>query len=714
MRHLLWLFLILSGALFAKDSQDFDPKAALEEAQKRLESLTDPESDQYQEWREELSRRIEILKEMIRTDDGREALLDPTEIVERKKQAKGELETRNKTDAIESVKLNAPEELAEYETAFREAERKSSESRSRLDQLNTRSEGIPAEIERLGDLEAKAKLLLEQIGQDDELKLYRAETARMTLRMVENRRSYLRDAQKLFVDLIPVRQLEADLATMDLERAQTAFKLAGEEATRLRESKAERLAEKAEAEQKAAERETDSVERFRKEVNAESTRLRSETDGIRIKIDELKLEITEREQNLERIRQEMEHLEKRMKIRSKGADQLLKTTLDRALRGKQYLGQMILPVLLDELSTCESEQVILLDLQWTLQLPMQDNARMQALLNEVPSERHEEAERAFDEAIRGADGLLSAIRAKKTALENMDFLFGQLSALTDEIDAELDILILYLRSRLFWVQSTLPISMSNFVDAGQEILKIGRVVEEQEIFSKLSIAFRNNPWRFVGLLLAVGLIILAYLVPNKLRRRFLREGKQQTASGWRPALYRSFLALLSAGLPAAAYLFTAYLVRVINLEMEVQGILPTFLVILALFTFIRRLGARFLAAEGVATQYLGMPRNLATQLVRSINLLTTGGILFYAPAAALGGEPLLLEHIPRVLHLFWFVMAAMSLILLIRRKGPLVDQCTRSLPTLKRSRTARSSACRIPSGVSACAWPPFRWRPTSA
>ena len=47
--------------------------------------------------------RIEILKEMIRTGEEREALLDPTEIAEFKKQAENALEARKRLGAIESI-----------------------------------------------------------------------------------------------------------------------------------------------------------------------------------------------------------------------------------------------------------------------------------------------------------------------------------------------------------------------------------------------------------------------------------------------------------------------------------------------------------------------------------------------------------------------------------------------------------------------------------
>ena len=72
----------------------------------------------------------------------------------------------------------------------------------------------------------------------------------------------------------------------------------------------------------------------------------------------------------------------------------------------------------------------------------------------------------------------------------------------------------------------------------------------------------------------------------------------------------------------------------------------------------------------------GMRADVAAQILRSVRMTTMAALVFLAPGKVLAGTPFELKHIPRLLDTAWHVTLALSLILLMRRKGAVVATWT--------------------------------------
>ena len=103
--------------------------------------------------------------------------------------------------------------------------------------------------------------------------------------------------------------------------------------------------------------------------------------------------------------------------------------------------------------------------------------------------------------------------------------------------------------------------------------------------------------------------------------------------------------------------------------------LPELFYFVAAIIFVRSLARRFLGPNGIAPR-LGMRSDIATQILRVIRLVTLAALFAWAPAAVLIDPPFSLEHVPRLLDTVWAICVTLGLIVLIRRRGPLIQHWT--------------------------------------
>jgi len=100
------------------------------------------------------------------------------------------------------------------------------------------------------------------------------------------------------------------------------------------------------------------------------------------------------------------------------------------------------------------------------------------------------------------------------------------------------------------------------------------------------------------------------------------------------------------------------------------------LVLLAGIWFPRRFFSMVLRQDGPAVRAKHLEPEVAARLRFSVRLLTAAALLFFAPYAALGAEPLGLVAVPRLLFTLFFAVLGFSLILLLGRNGPLISLWT--------------------------------------
>ncbi|MEE9127559.1 MAG: mechanosensitive ion channel domain-containing protein, partial [Planctomycetota bacterium] len=136
-------------------------------------------------------------------------------------------------------------------------------------------------------------------------------------------------------------------------------------------------------------------------------------------------------------------------------------------------------------------------------------------------------------------------------------------------------------------------------------------------------------------------------------------------------------AVLRAAVVPVALGLAVLLVYRLDLAPALEAPLVTVLTVLAWVVLVRGVAKRLLAANGVATRFLGASEDVTAQLLRNIRFITTAALLLYLPWSLLRAAPFQLVGLPRLLELAWFLCLGLVMIRVIRYRGPVVQRLTR-------------------------------------
>jgi len=660
------LILLLAALARAQDDPFSDAAidAGLADAQERLGKLTD--ADESKRWRGPLETRVSLIGELKATRAEQQALPSLKDIEARRVAAQRAIDELRDQPARTEVPLASADGVAAYDRTLADARAQRDAKRNEVEARTARQTEADAERKAIPAHATDAKRRLDEFEKkDDDLSRYRARNARMQLRIVQERTAFLDQAAPVWAALAPVLDLELDLARLRYDIAEKEQKLAVAEAAKLREEEARKIREKAEAEARAAERARDPLERFRLERSAETATLRSEDAALKSRIDEIDAANKERQELTTAVEQERVTLEKRLARGDEGTADLLRSVLDRARRARVLLRSKLSQV---DGQAGENQRALasVLDRLYALELPPQDNEELKTLLAAVPPDRQDEARRVFSDAVQGSGGLVAALRAKRTTLERIEQNLSVLTASLLEQEASVEQLLVFVQDRILWVRSEPRIDASLISKAAREAVGIAS--------ARAKVWIEAGPSRLAGAGGALAMLVLLYVVAGRIRRKAISP---PAAPGWRPAAGRVLLGLVAAALPSAGLYGISLALRTLDLPAAIAGPIPPFFDLVALLLLVRRCAGFLLVDGGVAVAMLGLPSSVAAQILRSVRLVTVAALFFRVPAVVLAEEPFNAKLLPRLLDPAWYAALGFSFLLLMRRRGPIVQDLTR-------------------------------------
>jgi potassium efflux system protein len=204
----------------------------------------------------------------------------------------------------------------------------------------------------------------------------------------------------------------------------------------------------------------------------------------------------------------------------------------------------------------------------------------------------------------------------------------------------------------------------------QEFTRIWGVLTGPGLWSQAGTVKSTVVWS--GLLV----LVLSFVLGARMRRRLMPASEASFG--------RALLALLVAILPAAIFLVVAQVIDSLKLPEQLDPPLPDMLRAIALMMFVQRTAVWLLAEHGVAVRFFKQNVNVTKQVLRSIKIATYGAILFEIPAAVLRDDPFELRHLPRILETAWAIAVGLALLLLLSRRGALIQSMTRPEGFLRR------------------------------
>jgi len=653
MRACLILFLLLAGLARAQ-SPAVDAEKLLADAQKKLKELSDAKTDEEKRFKEAVEYRIKLLDEYRETRKQRAALVGSADLEQRSKAAKDALDRESKRSPPKAPALEREEDVAPFETAFKKAETARDAAQSELARVQSRLADARKEQLGLPKREAEAKRRESELKGGDEYTQYRHKTAGFELAVVRDRAAFLDQRVKRFRDLIPVLTLEHDLAKVRYERAAKVRELATEAVRMLRKKKADKLKAEAEEQKRKAEQAKDPLVRFLAGLKTERTQTKGEEQTLQNRLDELQRELQTTIDRTRMLQLERERIDKRLALRAKGVAEILRQTLSRVRQMERLVTQVERPRLEQGIVDNQRELVGVLDRLWALQTPLSDNQVLAGLLAKLPESRHKQARQSFQQAIRDPDGVITALRAKQRLLERIEARYGEQQVTHTELENEVESLLTFILSRIYWLRSDEPIGPTLFRQAWEEV---------RGLFSKHASA---TTWAGMVLLLAFGFFF---------SHRLCKFGAWlPTTVPEKPRAGHIVGAILLAAVIPAILVTSAGLMTLFSLPKALRA-LPELFWFVAAILFVRSLARRFLAPTGIAPR-LGMREDVGCQILRVIHLVTMASLFAWAPAAILVDPPFSLEHLPRLLDTAWHICVIFGLVILIRHKGPLVQHWT--------------------------------------
>ncbi len=665
------LLLHFSGTLSAQNPSSFDAAKSLTEARQRLKDLGTPRSEEDERWSQEISRRISLLEEVLKAQEEEKSLTRIGDLDQRKAKVEAALKAEGDKELPTSILMESAEELAQYENAFTQAQKNKEQCQSSLEQLKRKNDQAAEASSTLDQRESKARSLVEQLTDDDDLTKYRKASAHIEIQAVTVGKTFLNQARSKWPGVINTLQNEFDLSELRLKQARAALDLARQEAAKLRSGEAERAKELAESEAKAAEQESDPLEQFRRTILAEAALARSEKIATQNVIDSLKTRETTEKMTIEALSKEKERLELRLKVQGVTAEDLLQSTLRRAERRQQILNSVTLPQFNDASEKNQRRLAEALDRLWAIQIPGEDNTLRETLLKSLPPDRHEEATSVFSQVIDGTNGLAHGLRDLQLALGQAERGYNDLALILSQQNTTLEEYRTFVRSRLLWMRSDPPITFRTVKDALTEIALIpdsytdaGHEIQDAVVKKPLPVALK-----------VVILALLFFVLPRLTRRKHAPLPEEEPLS--RSRLFKELLVgLIWVGsVPLGIFLLKIVMDRS-SYPSAIQGPLVNILGPLAWITLARRFGSRFLGRDGIAVRSRSLRPEVAAQLYRSIRVVSVAAIFFYLPSRVLSQEPFQFESLPRLFHVMWRTCMAISMILLTLPNGAVVRHWT--------------------------------------
>jgi potassium efflux system protein len=671
---LILLALLLASPVIAQDSPD--PKARLAAEQKRLESYAKPETEEQKRWGDAIRRRIQLLEELIRTEKQIETLPDPEQIEAERRTIESKAATEKAKPEPGRPAFADADEISRYESQLSEAQSARDDARQALTGITNLREAVSTEQKELPGREAKAKQEIERLKADDEYTSYLAESARLELEVTEKRREYLKSVAPLIAPQVSLRQLTLDLRQLELARAEKLESLAQEVAAELRKKESEENRKEKDRETRKAEQEDDPIRQFVRLRKAEAAAAREQVPVAENGSAILRNRIRKRKEEIDGIRAARDHIEKRIEYGDPGVSELLRLASRRAEKNLQELKQKILPERREEATRSQEAYLAVLDRIWELTLPTDDNPTLEELKDKLPEERHAEAEKEFLKIVDEPEGLLSALREKRNALETIQALQGELAALLVEVQVEHQRTLEFARSNLIFSQSSPPVSGATFLGAFREIPHFFRTYTNPDLWIEASDQVRSLARGALVLLTLVLFASAVVFVPRLLQRRKKKAADAELATGFM-GFGSSVLRLAIAITPPAGFFIAAVFVRRLDLPVELAEPLPAALVTFGEFLLLRRLSRWFFAARGPGIHRIGIRPENAIRLHRTLSFLAITGMLLAVPASILEaiGQPV--ANLSRLFDTVWFTIVALTLIVLFGRRGPIRRQVAR-------------------------------------
>ena len=660
--------LLLLVAPFSPQSQEED-RAALTEATRKLEALVDAAADEDVAWREAYVERVRLLESLVATADAAARLSSVAQLRERRAELERELETLRGTQPPSELRLEAAEELEEYEQAEGATGAGLVTARSRLQELATRIEEAETELAALPDRGEAARVRSESLAGEGDTSSYRVESAHVETRLVAERASYLTTALAVWNEEEPLLSLELERATLEDERARAVADLARAEAARLREAEARATRDAAEVEARRAERERDPLERFRLRTSSEAGNLRAESTAFEAVLSDLGARLELERESAEAARAESDALDQRLQLRSRDVDKLLRRHLDRIRRAQRLLTRVTLPELEAALDTNQERRGEVLDRQWALGLPDEENEVLAELVAEVPSSRANEAVAAFHAALKDAE-LVDALAERADQLERAANLHGDLLAVVQERRQSAEAFEEFVLARMLWTRSDPPLDAGLVGDLVKDLARVPGPATDATFLAPFRETFFQRLPAALGLLGA----FVALLLLGRGFARWPEVGRGR--KGWTGHTLRVLAGLAWATTPAAQLWLLALAARAVGSADVAHSPLAIMLEYQAGFLLARRLVVLLFGDGGLLIETETFGTEVGKQIVRSARILTLSGQILYAPYRLLAGPPFQLDVLPRLLYMAWMLCANLAALSLVRRNGALVQRWT--------------------------------------
>jgi len=661
------LLFLLAGTVHGQATQeDRDHLARIRQS---LEGFADAQTEEQLAMRDALLERKRILEELISTSDALESLPTEDQLAARKTVIEQELAQLAGETTPGSLDLEDPDQLAPYEQAAIASEAARVQAQSILDDYLSNASSWESE---LGELPARAETVRQREAEltgEDELTKSRQQSAELERRVISERTTFLTAALGVRAAQLPVFELELQLATAKSTHAGNLFEIAATEATALREAAAELARREAEAEARRAERERDPIERFRLRIRSETSSLRAETAEHLTKLTALENKLEREKEAVAYMTSECDGLTERLRLQPQSDEVLLQRKLERTQRADRLLDDVTLPQLYVEMEQNQTRLAEVLDRRWELGLPVDENEILADLLDEVGSEREEEARLAFTTILREEE-LREELGKRESQLAAMDRKYGDLAEKFNERDVLLAEFEDFVLGKMMWSRSDAPITASTFVEAFREL---GRIADPYRDSSTWATA-RSRIMDRLGFVL----LMLGVVVGLDFARRRLRSWREESSpgQGWPGRIARVVGSLIWAALPALQIWLIAWTIRNVGGLHAFDPPLAILLEFQAAFILLRRLFIVFIGYQGLWVGEQGMEPEVGLQIVRSVRTVTLAGQILFAPYRVFSSPPFEFENFPRFLYTLWILSAGVACLSLLRGKGAIVRNWT--------------------------------------
>ncbi len=641
----------------------------LEEARVKLEALKDDVSGDAKAWRVAYQERIKLIEELRSTLSAHEALESEEVLEARRKELERELADLKAEDPQTSVHLETPDDLAPFEQAAKAAKAEESSAASTLTALTTKHSEAEAELAGLTDRTARANRRVENLTGDDDVSRYRVESAHLETRVVLERVTFLTEGFTVWKAQEGTLEVELELATLRALRLAAVFDLAATRAVELREQEAQKAREQADREARRAELERDPIQRFRLKARSEAGNLRATSKSFETEIE--RLEGSENDQRAERadLDNERDSLDIRLRLRPNDVEALLRGHLKRCQQQMRLIDEVTLAEVYGDDEENHIELAAVMDRLWNLRLPAGENEELSRFLDEVDEARHEEATAAFEASLK-EDDLLDALGERKRQLDKATGINARILAVINKRQQTLEEFESYIEGKMLWTPSDDPVNARSLGKVFGELGRLPQPYREDGTWSRIK---ENLGSRFPVPLIAAALVALLFYYSRKL------NGWREFAASSAPPkrlLTDLVCGVSSALIPSLQLGIVAWALVLFGAPEAFDPPLSDLFLYQAYFLGARRLVRTLLGKGGLLVGPQGFLPAIGLQLVRCVSLATVFGQAFYAPSLVLAAEPFRFEVLPRILDAIWTLGAAMSVLLLVRRNGALVQNWT--------------------------------------